>query len=180
MIDTFFNRKIVDALKSNKKEWVTTWDLSLEERYTLDPQTSKILKTLNKYPTIYHCSRDPFYAHTDEIFIPYPNQFQNLDNYHNFLFHEMIHSTGHLKRLGRINTLKPVVKTDKNYCIEEIIAEIGSCLLCDFFNITSTFENSIAYIDWWLFELGRSSNDNIIKYIETAQDAVNYLLTIFR
>ena len=72
--------------------------------------------------------------------------FNSEAEYWSAVFHEAIHSTGHEKRLNR--------RRD-DYAFEEMVAEIGSALLCaesgitDILNPGPEFKNQAAYIKYW-------------------------------
>lgn len=48
------------------------------------------------------------------------------------LFHEMIHSTGVSKRLGRSTMKKAMIDGDRNQTLEEMVADVGRLMLMDY------------------------------------------------
>jgi antirestriction protein ArdC len=62
----------------------------------------------------------------DEVMMPEPKQFFTDEGYYATLFHELVHSTGHEKRLKRI---EPALFGTDPYAREELVAEIGSSFL---------------------------------------------------
>jgi len=115
----------------------------------------------------------------DEIVMPNINQFEGNNEYYSTLFHESVHSTGNNNRLNRISKQKFHQFGNQDYSKEELIAEIGSSILCNQIGIEipQTFKNSVAYIQSWLKVL-----KNDIKLITIASGqankAVNYILNI--
>ncbi len=90
------------------------------------------------------------------------------------LFHELTHSTGHQKRLGR-KTLHPSGQKEK--AIEELTAEIGAVFLvniCGFSSYSKVEKNSAAYLKNWTKYLRKRKRDIIIAS-SMAQKAVDYI-----
>ena len=63
----------------------------------------------------------------DHIVVPTKEQFVDGESFYGTLLHEMTHSTGASSRLGR---LKACTFGDDNYAREELVAELGSALIC--------------------------------------------------
>ena len=87
---------------------------------------------VNKISPKYNTTRDI-------IQIPKKDYFYNKESFYNSLFHEIIHSIGYRYNINEHDKRK-----------EEIIAEIGSLLLCDKFNINYDLYNSLEYISWYV------------------------------
>ena len=97
----------------------------------------------------------------DYISMPEKKYFLSKDKFYATLFHELMHWTGHEKRLNR--NLKGS-NDITSYSHEELIAEMGSMLLCLQFGITSEFINSVRYLKFW----SNKNNDNRVENIKTA------------
>lgn len=110
----------------------------------------------------------------DEIVLPKESQFKVFDDFVSTTCHEIIHSTGHKTRLDR---LKENFKEDESYSKEELVAQMGSSLLCyllGYENIDTT-NNDINYIRGWLSHL----KDNVKELVSAgalAQRAVDYVM----
>jgi len=91
----------------------------------------------------------------DRIEIPHMQAFVNGEEYYRSLFHEMIHATGHRKRLDRDGIANPARFASHEYSEEELIAEMGAAMLAGYAGIASpeSDENSAAYLDFWLKKL---------------------------
>ena len=63
----------------------------------------------------------------DRIVLPLLAQFAETAEYYGTAFHEMVHSTGHMKRLARLDNT--AFFGSESYSKEELIAEIGSAAL---------------------------------------------------
>jgi antirestriction protein ArdC len=113
----------------------------------------------------------------DYISIPPRQSFNSSESYYSSLFHEMTHSTGHEKRLGRFNSKdynQPFASED--YSKEELIAELGNAFLCAEAGIdNSELENSAAYIQSWLKAL-RNDKRLLISASSQATKATRYIL----
>lgn len=81
-------------------------------------------------------------------------RFKTEDGYHATLFHELVHSTGHEKRLNRQGIAERNRFGSDPYCQEELVAELGSAFLCGHAGIAErTLDGSAAYIENWLRRL---------------------------
>lgn len=124
-------------------------------------------------------SNDAFYSHArDYIQVPCKEQFKDVMEFYSTLFHEMIHSTGHRDRLGRLDTgVKVAGFGSEEYSKEELIAEIGSAFLMNHIGIetSKTFNNSAAYIQSWLRVL-KNDNRFIVSASSKAEKAMKYIL----
>lgn len=87
----------------------------------------------------------------DKISMPALDSFDTAEHYYATLFHEMAHSTGHLKRLNRKEIMDPIMFGSHDYSLEELVAELTSVYLCDSCGINNerTLENSAAYLASW-------------------------------
>jgi len=99
------------------------------------------------------------------------------NNYYSVLFHELIHSTGHSQRLDRFkdNDKKFKDNAQQSYAFEELIAECGSIMLCQRFNLEKTIRVDHAlYIKSWIQAL-----KNDVKFLTSsltrAYKATDYL-----
>lgn len=100
-------------------------------------------------PQVQHGQFNPHYMPSHDIVrLPPISQFKTSDAYYSALFHELIHSTGHQKRLGRIK--EGHTSDEHQYSKEELVAELGSAYLCTLSGIKHDIENSSAYIKSWL------------------------------
>lgn len=94
------------------------------------------------------------------------------EQYYSTCFHELTHSTA--KAMGR----KTGNKTEKDlYSAEELVAEFGALLLCEYFGITkeSSVKNSATYINSWKRFLA-DNPQTLFTGINAAFRAVNYML----
>ena len=111
----------------------------------------------------------------DRIVLPLMKQFAETAEYYGTAFHELTHSTGHMKRLARIDS--PANFGSESYSKEELIAELGSAALVHHCGLEtkSSFHNSAAYIQNWLQVL-RNDKHFIVSAAGKAEKAVNFVL----
>jgi antirestriction protein ArdC len=97
-------------------------------------------------------------------------------SYYSVLFHELTHSTGHVKRLNR-ETLKDALHFgDTNYSKEELVAEMGAAFLAGLTGIEQvTIENSAAYLNAWIRRL-KGDPKLVISAAAQAQKAADHIL----
>lgn len=151
-------------------------DLKPNERIA---RCESIIENMPNRPEIKHlASNRAFYSPIfDFIVVPAIEQFESAETYYATYFHELIHSTGHICRLGREEVINLTGFGSKPYCREELVAEMGASFLCssaqiDYDKIT---ENNAAYLAGWLKVL-KEDNRFIFKATAEAQKGVDYIL----
>jgi antirestriction protein ArdC len=118
-----------------------------------------------------------YYSKSDDyVNVPAIAAFDNPEHYYSVLFHELTHSTGHVKRLNR-ETLKDALHFgDTNYSKEELVAEMGAAFLAELTGIEQvTIENSAAYLNAWIRRL-KGDPKLVISAAAQAQKAVDNIL----
>ena len=113
---------------------------------------------------------------TDRIVLPLLKQFKETAEYYSTAFHEMVHSTGHMKRLARLDSTANF--GGEKYSKEELVAEIGSAALVNHAGLetANSFHNSAAYVQNWLTVL-KNDKRFIVSAAGRAEKAVNFILT---
>jgi antirestriction protein ArdC len=93
---------------------------------------------------------------SDRVLIPSIDNWKSPNHFYSTFFHELVHSTGHSKRLNREFGLNFGSET---YSKEELVAEIGSSFIMANLGIEKTItDNSLAYISSWLKVLKNDSS----------------------
>jgi len=149
------------------------------EHYPIE-EAEKIIAGYEDRPKIINENLDSaFYSPgRDIINMPYKEQFRSSEEYYSTLFHEMVHSTGHMKRLGRFTgDAATAAFGSETYSKEELVAELGSAMLCNISGINNTIENSASYIQSWLNVL-RNDKTIVVKAANLAQKACDHILGI--
>lgn len=149
-----------------------------EERREISPIQSceDLVASYRGRPEIRHGGDKACYIPLqDMIRMPGKNQFKGAERYYSTLFHELVHSTGHRKRLDRSTLVDMCPFGSTNYSKEELVAELGASYLCGLAGIENgTLDNSAAYIQGWL----KALNDDkklLVHAAGAAQKAVDLI-----
>jgi antirestriction protein ArdC len=128
-------------------------------------------------PVIQHKEQRAYY-HIGEDYINMPKKksFKSCESYYLTLFHELIHSTGHEKRLNRKSVNEMAEFADNMYSMEELIAELGACYLASYAGtLHGEITNSAAYIQGWLKKF-KDDKKFLVFAASYAQKAVDFIL----
>ena len=88
----------------------------------------------------------------NQITIPEKAQFKDGESWYGTAFHEMVHSTGAENQLNRLHPQSGFGSDE--YAREELVAELGSALVCQKYGMTKNLkEDSAAYLKSWLGSL---------------------------
>ena len=136
-----------------------------------------IVAQMPQPPAIKHGMVCAFYSpHDDCVGMPLRERFETEEGYHATLYHELVHSTGHEKRLKRATLDKTSGFGSDPYCKEELIAEMGAAFLCGHAEIIErTIDSSAAYINGWLERI-RDDKLLIVQAAAQAQKAADFIL----
>lgn len=110
----------------------------------------------------------------DRVLMPERNRFETADGYYHTLFHELAHSTGHEKRLKR---LEPATFGSESYGKEELVAEMAAAYLSVQAGIETTLDNSAGYLQGWIEAIKKDSR-LVIGAASAAQKAANHILGV--
>jgi antirestriction protein ArdC len=140
-------------------------------------EAAEIVANMPQPPVIQHGMTHAYYApRQDTVGMPDARRFRTEDGYHATLFHELVHSTGHEKRLKRQSITERNGYGSDPYCKEELVAELGSAFLCGQAGIVErTIDGSAAYIENWLKQL-KSDRTLIVYAAAQAQKAADFIL----
>ena len=138
---------------------------------------AEIIGCMPNAPEIQHAGTKAFYsAMTDRVTLPPPELFTSAEEYYASGFHELIHSTGHQKRLSRESILEAAPFGSPTYSGEELVAEMGAAYLCAESGISPpVIENQAAYVAGWLKKL-RDDRKLVVEAAAQAQHAAEYVL----
>jgi antirestriction protein ArdC len=126
-------------------------------------------------PTFEQDFRASYIPSKDTVTMPSRTAFPSQAEYYSTLFHELTHSTGHSKRLAREGFDKPQLFGSESYSREELIAEMGSAMLCGVAGIEqSTVANSAAYLKSWTARL-KGDSRLVVSAASAAQKAADYI-----
>ena len=158
---TVFNRDVVEGLP--KEEIPDEEENKLEE----------VEGVIRKHKISVNNGYDGacFIPSQDVIHMPKIMDFKSTEDYYATLLHEMTHWTGHKSRLDRDMS---TVFGGSSYAFEELVAELGSAMLCNHYKIEGELQHT-EYIASWLKAL-EDDEKLILKASAKAQKAFDYLL----
>ena len=140
-------------------------------------EAAEIVAKMPQPPVIKHGMTKAYYSPSSDIVgMPEPKRFDTEAAYHSTLFHELVHSTGHEKRLKRLSITERNGFGSDPYCKEELIAELGSAFLCGQAGIVErTIDESASYLQAWLKRL-QEDKTLIVNAAAQAQKAADFIL----
>jgi antirestriction protein ArdC len=134
------------------------------------PALESIIKGFAGAPAIYYSEQGRAYydPKADSITLPSLAQFHTAEEHAYTLAHELTHSTGHSSRLNRWSeeSEKPSKYGCDSYAREELVAELGACMILSASGITVDIPNSSAYVKNWL---GALKNDKTLVFKASAK-----------
>ena len=138
---------------------------------------AELVANMPQRPVIKHGMNMASYSPvSDVVNMPDRVRFKLEDHYHATLFHELVHSTGHEKRLKRASIMERNGYGSNPYAKEELIAEMGSAFLCGYAGIVDrTIDSSAAYLEGWLKQL-QEDKTLIVQAAAQAQKAADFIL----
>ena len=142
-------------------------------------KAAEIVANMPQPPQIKHGMAGAHYSPSNDIVgMPERKRFVHEEAYHAALFHELIHSTGHVKRLKRQSIMERNGYGSDPYCKEELIAELGSAFLCGQSGIVErTIDRSAAYLEGWLKRL-KNDRTLIVYAAAQAQKAADFIMGV--
>jgi len=138
---------------------------------------AEIVAGMPQPPILKHGKTHAYYSPREDcVGVPVRERFERTEDYYSTVFHELVHSTGHEKRLKRSTLTESAGYGSNPYCKEELIAEMGAAFLCGLAEIGErTIDNSAAYLKGWLEQL-RNDKTLIVQAAAQAQRAEDYIL----
>jgi antirestriction protein ArdC len=171
---TVFNIAQVDGI---------AWKLPEPSTNQHTPQQG-LQQVVNNYtngPRIFHKGSEAVYRPAvDTVTVPEIGDFHTVEDYAQTLLHELVHSTGHPKRLDRATlTAADAYFGSESYAKEELIAELGASFLSAAagIDLSATIQSTANYIANWLTAL-RNDKTLIVSAASLAQKASNHILGV--
>ena len=139
-------------------------------------ECERIVSAMPNPPRFEQDARAWYRPSTDSVGMPARNTFHSAEEYYSTLFHELTHSTGHPKRIGREGIEKLNTFGSESYSKEELVAEMGAAMLAGVAGIERrTLANSAAYLKSWMDVL-RADSRMVVFAASQAQKAADYIL----
>jgi antirestriction protein ArdC len=138
-------------------------------------ECERIVRQMPNPPAFAQDARAWYRPSSDTVGMPPRNAFNSAEEYYSTLFHELTHSTGHTRRVGRDGIEKLNTFASESYSKEELIAEMGAAMLCGVAGIErKTLSNSAAYLKSWIDVL-KSDARMVVSAASQAQKAADYI-----
>ena len=139
-------------------------------------ECERIVRGMPNPPAFAQDYRAWYRPSTDTVGMPARGTFDSAESYYSTLFHELTHSTGHAKRVGRESIEKLNTFGSESYSKEELVAEMGAAMLAGVAGIERrTIANSAAYLKSWIDVLKGDSRMAVFA-ASAAQKAADYIL----
>jgi antirestriction protein ArdC len=149
------------------------------ETRAIDPiaQAERIIAEMPNSPAIeYHGSLAFYRPSTDTVVLPPRDTFVSPQGFYQSIYHELLHSTGHPKRLARPGISESIHFGSERYSREELVSELGAAFLCAAAGIdNATLEDHAAYLRGWLDAL-KADQRAIVQAAAQAQRGADYIL----
>lgn len=141
----------------------------------------QLIGAIPQPPEIRHCiTQDPAYLPgEDRIVLPHLSQFNSAHEYYATLFHELMHATGHPKRLNRFSSSEVLSRRD--YSFEELVAELGAAFLGAIVRLENprVEELQTGYLAGWM-KAFRDDSQVLLRAASAAQRGVDFLRGLHR
>jgi antirestriction protein ArdC len=149
----------------------------VQETENVIAKPEDIVAQMPQPPVTKHGMTHAYYSPKEDcVWLPTRERFERTEDYYSTVFHELVHSTGHEKRLKRSTLTESAGYGSNPYCKEELIAEMGAAFLCGLAEIGErTIDNSAAYLKGWLEQL-RNDKTIIVQAAAQAQKAADFIL----
>ena len=193
----YASSKEVEATEGDKAQsfffykWFNVFNLDqcegieLPEKYRENREPVQPIDAINSIWNGYTNRPEQFYAEqgrafydriADAITLPTLAQFHSAEEHAYTFAHEMIHSTGHGSRLDRWKNAEDTPKKFgcDAYAKEELVAEIGACMMLASAGVEFDLPNSAAYLRSWVKAL-KDDKSLIFKASAKAQAAANHI-----
>jgi antirestriction protein ArdC len=166
------------VFNSSQCEGITVPELSKIQRTDAEKLEAceSMLDRYSEGPRMeYNRQRAAYDPVTDTVMIPGLASFLSSEGYYSTMFHELVHSTGHVGRLNRFTSPENFRFGSEEYGKEELIAEIGASFLCAETGIVPrTIENSLGYVKRWA-EVIKANPKLVVEAASQAQKAVDLI-----
>jgi antirestriction protein ArdC len=149
--------------------------LASQHRVPRIEECERIVTAMPNPPSREQSSRAFYRPSNDTVGMPAKDSFHSAEGFYATLFHELTHSTGHASRVGRDGIDKLERFGSESYSREELVAELGSAMLCGVCGISpAVIDNSASYLQSWINVL-KSDSRLIVSASGAAQKAADYI-----
>lgn len=173
-----FNVFNVEQTEGLPEKWTEKPEVAVDDDWNPVENADAIVDGYENPPAIFHDIHERAYytPSKDEVHVPKMGEFSVPEKYYGTLFHELGHSTGHEKRLGRAGMRGGAAFGSVTYSKEELVAEMTAAMLCGHAGLPEAeLDNTVAYIDGWKSKLGENTGW-VVWAAGQAQKAVDLIL----
>ncbi len=181
-----FNERDITGIDFEKKrKELDKKETKFEAEIEKIEAAENIIKAMPKRPKIIErhigSGESPNYRPSnDTVTMPLKEQYKEVAIWYGTAFHELVHSTGAAKRVGRVGVTEFDRFGSTQYAFEELIAELGSAFLNGQSGILlKTLKKNSTYINGWkkkVLGMLKENNKAIFRASAEAQKAANYIL----
>jgi antirestriction protein ArdC len=165
----------IDQLEGIQDWWIPP----LTKNHNIRQRCREIVEKMANPPQIIDYGSSVFYSvKNDSIYLPLDPFFENDQQVYSALFYALVQSTGHSKRLHRETCEHRNLLDPKLYSCEELIAEMGSTILCSYVGIEPWYVTKHhADAEGWLQKMQKDITLVTIAAMR-AGEAVDYILNL--
>lgn len=171
-----FNIEQCENLPNIMYESVSELPTEIEAvQYALFTEIRQIAKWMDLNVEMKPSAKAYYLPNEDKVVMPNMKQFESESRFYGTLLHEIIHATGHQKRLNREGITSGKAKFgNKLYAFEELVAEMGGAFICAHLGFNDIPQNA-AYIQSWINVL-KEDKRAIFRASGFARKACEYVL----
>lgn len=173
-----FNLDQTEGLEAHKARILADMEIEKLDFKPIQECETIVNNWFGKPPIKHGGNRACYFPFLDKINMPAKENFHSEQEYYSTLFHELGHSTGHIKRLNRPEIVDANQFGSHDYSREELVAEMSASFLSQLTGIDNvTVDNSAAYIASWL-KILRAEPKLVVQAAAKAQKAVDLILNV--
>ena len=137
-------------------------------------QARKVLEDWNRRQcrATFDSTSPAYFVEKDLIEMPPIQNFETHDEFYGTWAHEIIHSTGHEYRLGRLSQQR---QDADSYAYEELVAELGSFLLSQKLKLSTDLKGHASYLQHWVSIL-RADPSILLKVMKESGEAESLVM----
>ena len=120
----------------------------------------------------FDCPKAFYWFKQDLIGMPPIGSFDTRDEFYGTWAHEIIHSTGHPYRLGRLDACR---RGAASYAYEELVAELGSFILSGKLKLSTDLLGHASYLQHWVSIL-RADPSILLKVMKESGEAESLVM----
>ena len=173
--------RIYNVFNVEQTEGCKLPELELTDGVNHDPieQAEAIIRNMPTPPefrTILQANQPPHYIPAkDMVRVPDVTRYDQVELYYNSVFHELVHATGHEKRLRRFDSADTGLENLHTYGTEELVAGMGAAMLTAKAGLEhATLEADASYIKHWADRI-RADKSMVMTAAQRAQKAMDFI-----